>query len=302
MKGLIAGVALYLLANTASAYTLGIVDLDEPITSTDAYVVYGSDGVMYEISQDNKEVIELAKESMAKQIEVEVEFNDSSEVENVLELRNTITKIRLATQDVDQALHEASELLTKDFSNNGGLQNSYVTNVSSQNQANQLFQTLRRDTKTKSQCFNRAHVWSWELNKKSVGGRSIQTGKIWIYFTKKYIREYKYKWWFHIAPYITVNGNVRVMDRSYLSQPASEKVWTDSFISSKQTCPEIYKYSDYSNNQYSSHCYVMKSSVFYWQPWQLENVETKNQGRHGWVPYELKKAYRNAIGWFARVP
>ncbi|MFT6630326.1 MAG: hypothetical protein ACJAS4_000262 [Bacteriovoracaceae bacterium] len=304
MKGLITAAALYLLANTASAYTLGIVDIDEPITSTDSYVAYGSDGRMYEISQDNLEVVELAKEAMASRYEVEVEFSNSSEAEDILELRNTITKISLTTNEVDEAVQEAIDALNKEvhFNGNASLLNSYVTDVSSQAQANQLFLTQRRDTKTKSQCFNRAHVWSWELNKKSIGGRSIQTGKIWIYFTKKYIRDYKYKWWFHISPYITVNGELRVMDRSYLSQPSSEKTWTDKFISSKQNCPEIYKYSDYANNQFSSHCYVMKSSVFYWQPWQLENIENRNQGRSEWSPSELKAAYRNAIGWFSRVP
>ena len=74
------------------------------------------------------------------------------------------------------------------------------------------------------------------------------------------------------------------------------------FIASKQACPVVYNYTDYSQNQYSSDCYVMKSSVFYWQPWQLENVEKRNQSRQGWNRYEVKKAYRNAIGWFAKVP
>lgn len=302
MKGLIAVAAWLLLVNIASAYTVGIVDMDEPISSTDTYVAYGSDGRMYEISQEDEDVVDLAKQAMESRLEVEVQFSKSNTTEDILELRNTITKITLTTKEVDRAVQEAADALSKDFNSYASLKNSYVTNVSSENEAYQLFLTQRRDTKTKSQCFNRAHVWSWELNKKSVNGRRVQTGKIWIYFTKKYIKTYKYKWWFHIAPYITVNHNVRVMDRSFSQQPVSEKAWTDMFIQSKQNCPEVFKYSDYSKNQYSSDCYVMKTSVFYWQPWQLENVETKNQGKDKWVPYEVKKAYRNAIGWFSSVP
>ena len=136
-----------------------------------------------------------------------------------------------------------------------------------------MFATMRRGIRNRSQCYNRAHVWAWELNKKVYNDRKIQVGKIWLFFTRKYIREYRYKWWFHVSPFVDVNSELRVMDRKFTKGPLPEKTWTDIFIYSKQRCTEVYKYSDYRDHQFATHCYVIKSSLYYWQPYQVDNVE-----------------------------
>lgn len=296
MKGLFVTVAIALMANTASAYTLGIVDLEEPTTSTDAYVAFGDDGQIYEISQSNTEAVKLAKSAMADHVKVEVEFSENEASENLLEMRNEILKISLTSMAIEPAVLEAAESHTKDLNSYASIKNSYITDFDTEQEAATVFYSQRKDTRNKSQCFNRAHVWSWEMSRKIYKGRRIQPGKIWIFFTSKYIREYRHKWWFHISPYVKVQGENRIMDRSFNERPTTEKGWTDKFIRSKQACPEVVNYSDYRNNQWAAHCYVMKSSLFYWQPRELDYVERRNKGKDQWIKWEVRAAYNNAIG------
>ena len=61
-------------------------------------------------------------------------------------------------------------------------------------QAQALMNDFRRDTLNSSQCYNRAHVWTYEAFKKY----NIYMGKMWIFYTDKYIREFKNwsRYWF----------------------------------------------------------------------------------------------------------
>ncbi|MBT4793512.1 MAG: hypothetical protein HON90_18210 [Halobacteriovoraceae bacterium] len=291
------------LISTSHAYQIEIVDIELPRTDDESYLVFATDGRVYEIAADNYAVVDFAHEAWRNREVIEVQFSNNLEVEELLSLRNEIQKINF----LSKPKFELKRNLKKGYSREKNsdltrLKNTYITNVDSELVAQELFKTQKSRMRSWSQCYNRAHVWAWELNKKTYGGKKIQVGKIWIYFTKKYIREYRHKWWFHIAPYITVNNDLRVMDKSYLKKPLPEKVWTDQFVKSKQVCPEIFKYSDYSEYPNSSHCYVMKTSLFYWQPFHIENLEKLGEERIGWNSGELVTAYKNAIGFFARVP
>ncbi len=304
MKSLFILISLCLLGNTAFAYTLGIVDLMEPITTEEEVVVFGTDGRVYEIASENKELIALAKAAKAEMLEVEVELRDLVGAQDLLSIRNEITKISLSSRELSQKAYAYAGMKSfkEDEEEIASIKNSYVSDFNYEETLQELFWGQRNDTLMRSECYNRAHIWAWELNKHYQNGRKIQTGKIWLFFTRKYIREYKYKWWFHVSPYLTLNGDVRVMDRSFTQTPVDEKSWTDNFMKNYADCPEVFKYTDYENYQYDSYCYVIKSSVFYWQPYQVENVEKRNIGRHGWNKWELRKAYRQAIGRGTRVP
>ena len=70
------------------------------------------------------------------------------------------------------------------------------SNVDSYEQAVEMFNSLKDRTKWFTQCFNRAHVWA----KQMYNSHQVDSMKILIYYTKKYRREIKGKWWFHIAP------------------------------------------------------------------------------------------------------
>ncbi len=263
------------------AQEVGVVEIDEPIASDGVYLIYATDGRIYEIDQSKRKLIELSYQALENRVAIDLKIENDTTTDDILGKRSQIKSVQLTDKILREEIHQIKsnfELQKNREQNTASLKNAYVTNVESEAVAKNLFLTMRTDTKSRSQCFNRAHVWAWELNKRYIKGRKIQVGKIWLFFTKKYIRNYNYKWWFHIAPYITVNHDLRVLDRSFTDGP------------------------DYREHQMAEDCYVIKSSVFYWQPWQVKNVELQGEERTEWLYGELKAAYRNAISWFARVP
>lgn len=64
--------------------------------------------------------------------------------------------------------------------------------------AKEVFKTLNHRANEDSQCYNRAHVWSWEM----YNNHLIRPMKIYIFFSRRYIRRYNFDWWFHVAPYV----------------------------------------------------------------------------------------------------
>ncbi len=323
MKKLISYLAFASILTNANAYdlenfqteaetTVGIVSIQEPETAGDDYTIFATDGRIYEIAADNEDVLEKAHIALEDQVEIELNIGENAGAEDLLGARTEILDINLQQEELMSAMVEKFYAERPELSNRSQTQkdsrlrsmllNSYITNLDSSYEAQELFSTQRTDTRQKSQCYNRAHVWSWELSQKYYNNRRIQTGKIWVFFTSRYIKNYRYKWWFHIAPYVHVNNEVAVMDKSFTSTPVSERAWTNRFVKSQEACPVVSKYTAYRKNQWAADCYVMKSSVFYWQPWQLENVEKRGTTKVDWIEREIRKAYKNAIGRRARVP
>ena len=305
MKKLLMGVLVCIF--TASSFantntTIGIVEIESPEQSGGSYAAYADDGRIYNIDATDTDLVKSAYKAMEMGQAIDVELSHHIAAEELLELRNEILNIKFLSRALDSTIANEAFDPEKFLFDYAELENDYVTDFNDSNAQTRVFENQRRDTKSKSQCYNRAHVWSWEMRRFSEGGRRVQPGKVWLFFTSRYIRNYKYKWWFHISPYTKLNGEVRVMDRSYSRYPEPLQNWTNHFIGSNQACPIVAKYSDYRNYQNSSDCYVIKTSVHYWQPWQIENAETKNQDQNSWISYELKTAYKNAIGRFSRVP
>jgi hypothetical protein len=146
-----------------------------------------------------------------------------------------------------------------------------------------------------SQCFNRATVWSYEWFAKN----NIYSNKTWLFFSRKFIQKYKFDWWFHVAPSIKVLEEDRVkhkvMDIKYARGPLDLKKWTDIFIRNKASCPVVENYSDYANYPESSWCFVMRTSMFYYQPIDIEMRELSGALKGNWYPEELTEAYLEAL-------
>ena len=164
------------------------------------------------------------------------------------------------------------------------------TIVESLEAAKTYFEESRAVGRT-SQCFNRAHVWSFEWFK----NHGVLSNKSWVFFTRRYIREYEYNWWFHVAPSIAVQeGDVvreKVMDKEFSSRPLNTKEWTDIFMRDKANCPRVQKYSDYANYPESESCFLVRSSMFFHQPFDLETYDTHGIFKANWVDEDLKQAY-----------
>jgi hypothetical protein len=160
--------------------------------------------------------------------------------------------------------------------------------------ARNYFQQARFKDK-ESQCYNRAHVWSYEWFIKN----SLFTNKTWLFFTIKYIRKFKFDWWFHVSPSIQVIENERtkekVMDIKYARGPVDLKGWTDIFMKNDAHCPLVKIYSDYANYPETGWCFTMRTSMFYYQPIDIEVRETMNQIKGNWSDPEVKEAYLEAF-------
>lgn len=159
-----------------------------------------------------------------------------------------------------------------------------------------MFATMRTDTKWRAECFHKAYIWAHEEYKRS--GRLL--AKHFLFFTRKYIRENRYKWWFHVAPsvlYVNEQGQEEflVLDRSYGKKALALKEWTDLFISTRRTCPVVYKYSHYNNHQESEDCYLIPSPTYYLQPLDIENFEKTGVEKKSFQPGDLNISYRRGF-------
>lgn len=163
-------------------------------------------------------------------------------------------------------------------------------------QAMAIFQEARTDHKSFSQCYNRAHIWTYEWRTK----RNLYSSKAWLFFTRKFIRKYKFDWWFHVAPmfHVTEDGKVkqRMMDKKYSKAPLTIKQWTDIFVRDNADCPVVEKYSDHADYPESGSCFLMKSSMYYYQPVDLEEQEFSGLLKQRWVETEVRHAYEEAFG------
>lgn len=276
------------LSLSVFASTVRIVDIMAPEGDEKDYLVLASNGLVYELSAKNTDALEEVRVALENDEYVELErsfFNFSS----LMNQRERITDVKKSSNIYDY------EKEFQDSSYPTPMDNFTPTVLGGVNDANNLFKTLRTDTRRRSECFNRAHVWSYEMFTKY----NFKSSKIYIFFTRKYIREYRYKWWFHVAPLtkVSLDGVATdiVFDREFARGPQQQEDWKNDYIYSGQPCIEVDKYTDYSLNQEKAHCFIMKTSMYYWEPRDMENLEKTGKEKTNWIDWEIKAAYKNAI-------
>ena len=166
--------------------------------------------------------------------------------------------------------------------------------LKSLDQARAMFFEARTNQK-ESQCFNRAHVWAYDWRIK----HQLYSSKVWLFFTRKYIRKFKFQWWFHVSPmvHVNINGEMkeRIMDVKYARGPIKLKTWTDIFMRDYADCPVVEKYTDHANYPESGTCFVMKSSMYYYQPVDLEQRDLTGIEKSHWMEPEVKQAFLEAM-------
>lgn len=155
-----------------------------------------------------------------------------------------------------------------------------------------IFRGMNNSWKSKTECTDRAHVWSYEEWKK----RGLIQKKVFLFFTQTYIRRYRYHWWFHVSPYTFIQHDnevvEHVMDRRYTRAPLHMKTWTDIFIRSKRSCPES-TYRHYRNNRYGTeHCYIVKADMYYRLPLHVRNLEDSGIVKTRFSTSEVNFSYR----------
>ncbi len=159
-------------------------------------------------------------------------------------------------------------------------------------EASRIFNGMNRNYYNRTECTDRAHVWSYEEWKK----HKLISRKVFMFFTSTYIRKYNYKWWFHVSPYALVKENEivteYVMDRRFINTPLTMKAWSDVFIQSKKSCP-VSTYAHYRANNYGpEHCFHVKSHMYNRLPLHVENEENTGQSRSQFNSSEVNYSYR----------
>lgn len=172
---------------------------------------------------------------------------------------------------------------------------SYIpTTIASMDVARKYHKESRHSPKD-SQCFNRGMIWTYEWWKK----HSVKSNKIWLYFTRNYIRRYNFEWWFHISPLVNVmeDGKVveRVMDVKYTSGPLPIQKWTNIFMRNDAVCNVVTKFSEYADHPYTGDCYFQRSSMYVYQPADLQMYEAWGYNKTNWNMTEVRAAYLEAF-------
>lgn len=285
MKLLLSSLLLSLSVLSAQTESMTIHSIIQPEAGDKDYLVLTNNGLVYGINIEDSELVGEAYKALEANSEIKISYSES--------FVKSLQDKRLMVKDIERTIDLNTESTDTVYSDITPLNNYTVTNLKSYDDAKKLFREMRTDTRNNSQCYNRAHVWAYEFSQR----RNLNAGKVWIYFTSKYIREYDYKWWFHVAPYFEVVSESEkiVMDRKFSRNPQRLTDWKNDYMKNKANCPEITKYSGYDDNRWSNYCYLLFSSKYYWQPHNFKSLEATGEEKRSYISSELRAAYKNGI-------
>lgn len=239
-----------------------------------APLIFLTTGQVVRLNKNKNAFLQLLKKAKKNQRWIQLSLSNQHELESLELLSPSEIKIKSSLMRIEESYEP--------------------TIVENMNLARNYFAQARYKEK-ESQCFNRAAVWSYEWFSKN----NIYSNKTWLFFSRKFIRKYKFEWWFHVAPSIKVleedKIKDKVMDIKYSRGPLDLKKWTDIFIRNKASCPVVEVYSDYANYPESSWCFVMRTSMFYYRPIDIEMKELSGAMKANWYPEELTEAYLEAL-------
>ncbi len=278
MKNLVLGLSLlFALSAQAGEFNTRLIEVEIPLNGeAKAMVLAQEEGrVLWADAQDSA-LLAALKEAQLEGHNVLINFDEES---------GEIFAAALAeeTQVEDTFVSEKS------------LNNLFVPSVLPLTNAQSLFDRMDSNTKRRSQCYNRAHGWAYDMWRLA----GVNSMKVFIFFTARYIKEHDYKWWFHVAPFVMVQNNQMsseaVMDVSFTNGPTAVQAWTDHFMPNGTVCPTVEKYSDYRQNQWVKDCYLIKANMYYRSPRDLELLETEGRQELGWNEAEVREARKQAF-------
>lgn len=241
---------------------------------------------LIKLSDGQVAFIEYGEKNLLKKIEKSFEQKDWLEL--TLGTRNSLKSIQVIPPQFSYDTRNQYPDL-----NEPG--DPYIPTVVTLTKAKNIFIKMRKNYQTKSQCFNRAHIWTYEEFMRS----ATNMNKVFLFFTSKYIRTYRFNWWFHVTPMMYVGGtkfsNWKMLDRRYTTTPLSPKTWTDIFIKSKRSCKVVSKYSAYHENQRSQDCYMIPVSMYYVVPSDIARLEETGEQRTAYEEVEIEHALWEAF-------
>jgi hypothetical protein len=158
-----------------------------------------------------------------------------------------------------------------------------------------LFDELEYVT-PKSQCYQRAMIWTYAM----YNTHQIKSQKVFLFFTQRFIREYRYKWWFHVAPVVIAEGKEVVLDPTFTKSPLVLGDWTNEFMLNKAPCAVANSYTQYENNQSVEYCYTLMTPMYYYQPRDMEALDLRGEKITDFKPGDISHANagRRKRGWW----
>ena len=275
---LLLGLSLSLPLLAETKLTTQIYDIDYGQKDGEETLVFLTSGHVAKINLEEKSLAGLVTEAKSKDSWYQVTMDDD----------RYITSLEVSS-------NPGGTFDKEYFRSLGEEKNTFVpTTIADMGTAQKYFREGRHSPKD-SQCFNRALIWTYEWWK----NHSLRSMKLLIYFTRNYIRRYNFEWWFHIAPYVHVmeNGKVveRVMDVKYTRGPIEFRKWTNIFMKNDAECNVITKYSDYADHPYSGECYLQRTNMYTYQPADLQMNEAWGYTKSNFIYEELKGAYLEAF-------
>jgi hypothetical protein len=268
----------------ANQVTSQIHDIDHGDHIADEALVFLTSGQVAKINVNNPDLLKKIQRSLQNRQTVTLEVDENREILDI----STEIKESLPTE-ADPLPVEGVKLLSPDP------MVGFTPSILSESTVKSYFRQMRHVSKEETQCFNRAHIWSYEMRVK----RNVYSNKMWIFFTRKYIRKYNFEWWFHVSPmvHMIVDDQVkeRVIDRKYSSGPLSIQKWGNIFLRDDFKCPTVHKYSDHANFPEAGSCFYMKSPMYYYQPVDLEFLEKYGNVLSTWNETHVRQAYAEAF-------
>ncbi len=250
----------------AERFTSTIHSIEESDGPGRDHLIFFTDGRVLFVNEAEKSSLDVLRESFKNQETLEVERDEKNRplsIQSVLPLVNQVDNSLMSEEIVKEDLVQTPQ---------------------------SIFNGMKRGWQNESQCYNRAHVWVYEAFQKG-----IEMTKLFLFFTRRYIRQYNYGWWFHVTPALENGSSWLTMDRRYTRGPLSVKTWTNIFIYSRRACPVVYKYTDYSNNQQTEDCYLIPTTKYFWQPKDILNYERTGRQKTSFITWEVNWAYNEAF-------
>lgn len=168
------------------------------------------------------------------------------------------------------------------------------TNLTSIEDAKKLMDELRFHSKSRAECFQRAHLWAIEMRQMM----NAQTQKVFLFFSDKYTRRTGFDWWFHVAPFILVNGVEMVLDPFFFDRPVDMKTWTDRFMQDDPECLVVNSYQDYETQNTKVDCILRKMPMYYYSPLIVEARDKENKVISDWMDDEVIGAHQSLVPWW----
>lgn len=279
--------SILLLSFSVLSMRVSVKEVLAPDEYSENYLVFASNGEVLELSPAQTESLEDVNWALENKQSVEIQINKSNRKSN--NQRSKIAEVKLISERdiVDEIVDDQVPTPLDGYK---------VAEALGVDVIKKMFLFLRPNLKENAQCYNRAHIWVHDLSNKFLRNRTINLGKMWLFFTKRYIREFNYKWWFHVAPYTYLKGDSTeiILDRTYYHSPRRLRNWTNYFMKNNSNCTQVQYYSQYNDNQENAYCYVIKSSMYYYQPYQIENLEKGEAQKREFLRSELELAYKDA--------